>query len=251
MDVAGYVLLSQEQALRRRLDVVANNMANSSTIGFRREDPLFRTYIEKGTAGEGPREAASTSYVLDYGTVHDMSPGAFQSTSNPMDVMIDGPGYLAVTGPNGATHYTRAGSIQILQTGELGMPTGEKLLGEGGQPILVPGEEAHLLSIGQDGTVSTPTAILGRISVTRFANEGALTPIGAGLFTAGEAAGAEELPAETTKFQIGGLEGSNVQAINETTRMIEVLRSYQSSQRMNESLTDMRQRAIERLSRIN
>jgi flagellar basal-body rod protein FlgF len=251
MDIAGYVLLSQEQALRRRLDVVANNMANSSTVGFRREDPIFQTYVEKGATDTGPREAARTAYVLDYGTVHDLSPGTFQPTANRMDVMIDGSGYLAVEGIGGSTNYTRAGSIRILPTGELGTAAGDRLLGEGGQPILVPQEDMATVSIGKDGTVSTRIGPLGRISVTRFQNEGALTPLGSGLFAAGEGAGAEELGAEATHLLIGGVEGSNVQPIAETTRMIEILRSYQTSQRMTDSLTEMRQRAIDRLGRVN
>lgn len=251
MDIASFVLLSQEQALRRRLDVVANNMANSSTVGFRREDPLFHTFVEKGAQSTGPREAASTAYVLDYGTVHDLSPGAFQATSNPLDVMIDGPGYLAVEGAGGVTNYTRAGALKLLPGGELGTASGEKLLGEGGQAIQIPPDQLSSLAIAQDGTVTTAQGPIGRISITRFANEAALSPIGAGLFSAGDAAGAQEVPAAETKLRVGGLESSNVQPIAETTRMIEVLRSYQSSQRMNESLTEMRQRAIERLGRVN
>lgn len=251
MDIASFVLLSQEQALRRRLDVVANNMANSSTVGFRREDPLFHAFVEKGAEAAGPREASNTAFVLDYGTVHDLSPGAFQATANPLDVMIDGPGYLAVEGAGGATHYTRAGALRLLPSGELGTASGEKLLGEGGTPIQIPPDQIGSLAIAQDGTVSTAQGPLGRVSITRFANEGALSPIGSGLFAAGDAAAPEEVPAEATKLRTGGLEGSNVQPIAETTRMIEVLRSYQSSQRMNESMTEMRQRAIERLGRVN
>ena len=91
MDVSSYVLLSHEQALRRRLDIAANNMANANTIGFKREQALFHEYVEQ-TTGAPLAEAKNTSFVLDYGAIHDTSQGAFQATGNPLDVMIDGPG---------------------------------------------------------------------------------------------------------------------------------------------------------------
>ena len=79
MDVSSYVLLSHEQALRRRLDVAANNMANTSTVGFKREQPLFHEYVE--SSDDAPvKDARNTSFVLDYGAVHDTAPGAFQTT---------------------------------------------------------------------------------------------------------------------------------------------------------------------------
>src|SRR6478752_1000961 len=88
MDISSYVLLSQETALRRRLDVAANNMANMSTVGFKREAPVFHEYVETGDAADDP--AKKTSFVLDYGTIHDTRAGAFQATGNALDVMIDG-----------------------------------------------------------------------------------------------------------------------------------------------------------------
>ncbi|HYZ47734.1 MAG TPA: flagellar hook-basal body complex protein, partial [Sphingomonas sp.] len=98
MDISSYVLLSHEQALRRRMDVVANNMANTSTVGFRREQPVFREYVEQSP--ETPVETGrNVSFVLDYGAVHDTRAGAFQATGNPLDVMIDGPGYLTIEAP--------------------------------------------------------------------------------------------------------------------------------------------------------
>ena len=77
MDISSYVLLSHEQALRRRMDVVANNLANTSTVGFKREQPVFHEFVKKGS--EGVVDAArDVSFVLDYGAVHDTSAGAFQ-----------------------------------------------------------------------------------------------------------------------------------------------------------------------------
>lgn len=245
MDIASYVLLSQEQALRRKLDVAANNMANMNTAGFKRERPVFHEYVETGEDAVIPA-AKPTSFVLDYGAVHDTASGAFQATANPLDVMIDGPGYLAVEAPGGGTAYTRAGFLKVSDAGELVTAGGQRLLGEGGRPILVPPEEAALLSIGSDGTIAGANGPLGRITVTVFGDETGLDHRGDGLMTG---TGGRELTAAETRLRSGGIEGSNVNAIQETTDMVEILRAYQTSQRMADSMSDMRKRAIERLGR--
>lgn len=246
MDVSSYVLLSHEQALRRRLDVVANNLANTSTVGFKREQPLFHEYVEEGA--EGAVDAArEVSFVLDYGAVHDTRAGAFQVTGNPLDVMIDGPGYLAVEAPGGGTAYTRAGALQVLESGELAASNGQRVLDENGQPIAIPDDQTAQLRIADDGTISGTLGPLGRLSVTVFDNEAAVSPRGDGMMT-GE--GGRVLGAGETRLRGGGVEGSNVQPLVETNNMVEILRSYQTSQRMSDALNDMRKRAIERLSRV-
>lgn len=246
MDIPAYVLLSQEQALRRRLDIVANNLANMNTAGFGREAPVFREYVEDTPSSVKPVQ--QTSFVLDYGTIHDTTQGAFQSTGNPLDLMIDGPGYFAVEAPGGGTAYTRAGYIRVLPSGELATAGGQRILGEGGQPVTVPLEQAGRIDIRADGTVSGPDGPLGRIAVTVFDNESGVTPRGDGMFAA---TGGRELPAEQTRLRGGGVESSNVNPIEETTNMVEILRAYQESQRMAEAMNDLRRRAIERLGRVN
>jgi flagellar basal-body rod protein FlgF len=246
MDISSYVLLSHEQALRRRLDVAANNMANMSTAGFKREQPVFREYVERGE--EAAVDAArNTSFVLDYGAVHDTAQGGFQPTGNPLDLMIDGPGYLSVEAPGGGTAFVRAGYVKVLESGDLATAGGQRILGEGGRPINVPPEQARELSLGKDGTVAGPDGPLGRIAVTIFDDERVVSPRGDGLL-AGQ--GGRELPAAETKLRTGGVEASNVQPIIETTAMVEILRAYQTSMQMTNSLNEMRKGAIERLGRM-
>lgn len=245
MDISSYVLLSQEQALRRRLDVAANNLANMNTVGFKREKPVFREYVEQGETTVTP-DAKKTSYVLDYGAVHDATAGAFQLTENPLDVFIDGPGYLSVEAPGGGTAYTRAGYLKVLESGELATAGGQKLLGEGGKPISVPPESAGRLTISGDGTVIGPDGPLGRLTVTVF-NEANLDPRGDGMMNGKEG---RELSAAETRLKSGGVEGSNVNAIVETTDMVEILRAYQTSMNLNESMSDLRKKAIDRLGRV-
>ncbi len=245
MDISSYVLLSQEQALRRRLDVVANNLANMNTVGFKRERPVFHEYVEQTDSTVKP--AQHTSFVLDYGAVHDAAQGSFQATGNPLDVMIDGPGYLSVEAPDGTTAYTRAGYVKVLESGELATAGGQKILGEGGKPIRVPPEEAGKLAVGSDGTVSGANGPLGRIAVTVF-DEANVDPRGDGLMTG---TGGRELPAAETRLVSGGVEGSNVNAIAEVTDMTEILRAYQTSQHLSDSMSDLRKQAIDKLGRIS
>ena len=249
MDVSNYVLLSHEQALRRRLDITANNMANTSTAGFKREQPLFHDYVEEAEASDATGRvdgAARTAFVLDYGAVHDSSAGAFTATSNPLDVMIEGPGYMAVETPDGVA-YTRAGYIRVSAGGDLVTANGQRLLGDGGKPINVPPDQANGLTVSSDGSVAGRQGVLGRLTVTAF-DEATVVPRGDGLFSGDNG---RLLTAAETRLKTGGIEASNVQPIAETTAMVELLRAYQSSQRMSESLNEMRSRAIDRLARTN
>ena len=247
MDVSSYVLLSQEQALRRRLDVAANNMANANTVGFKREQALFHEYVEQ-TTGQPLEAAKNTSFVLDYGAIHDTTQGNFQATGNPLDVMIDGPGYLSVEMPDGSTAYTRAGFLKILQNGDLATAGGQRILGEGGRPINIPQDQMAGLAVAPDGTISGPAGPLGRLTVTQFGDEASVVQRGDG-FINGQ--NPTVLGAGATTLKSGGVEGSNVQPIVETTRMVEIMRSYENSVKMADSLAQMRQSAIQRLGKMN
>lgn len=247
MDVSSLVLLSHEQALRRQLDVTANNMANTSTAGYKREQALFHEYVE--TAQQAPvQDARKTSFVLDYGAVHDTVQGAFQSTGNPLDVMIDGPGYLNVQLADGSTGYTRAGFVKVLQSGELATAGGQPLLDENGQPITVPVDQLGRITITADGSVMAGADPVGRLAVTNFADENMLETRGDGMLTG---TGGRVMTAAQTRLRTGGVEASNVEPITETTHMVEILRSYQTSQRLTADLSDMRKRAIDRLSKLD
>ncbi|GHH23303.1 flagellar basal-body rod protein FlgF [Sphingomonas glacialis] len=246
MDISSYVLLSHEQALQRRLDVTANNMANTSTVGFKREQPVVHEYVEQSGDTAVP-SASATSYVLDYGAIHDTGMGAFQATGNPLDVMINGPGYLAVEAPGGGTAYTRAGFVKVLPSGDLATTGGQRLLDATGKPINVPPDQLSNLNIASDGSISGPQGVLGRLAITVFPDEAGVTPRGDGLMAA---SGGTILAAADTKLTSGGVEGSNVQPIVETTAMVEILRSYQSSQRLSQAMDDLRKNAIDRLGRF-
>lgn len=248
MDVHSIVLLSHEVALRRRLDATANNIANMNTTGFRRETPVFHNYVER--MREVPTQAPGArvvNYVLDYGTMHDMSPGAFKPTGSPLDVAIGGQGYFGVQLENGAVAYTRNGHFEVNGQGVLVTGEGRPVLSAEGQPIAIPLEQRARISIAADGTIAGPDGPIGRIGVFRFANDAMLSQRGDGLFDTNGAA-AEPVPAPELKT--GGLEESNVNGVAEAAEMVEILRSYQSSQRMTENINELRRSAIQRLGRM-
>lgn len=244
MDIGSVVLLSNELALRRQVEVIANNLANAQTSGFKRETTVFRSEVER--MNEAPSEDLKQVYqVLDYGTVHDTSDGVFQPTGNPMDLAIVGQGYFGVQLADGSTAYTRAGALRVSADGFLETAAG-KVLGEGGSTIQVPPEDAARLSIARDGTVAGRTGPLGRV-VVFSTDEATADPRGDALFSAGNP---RELQASETRLRIGGTEGSNVQPVIESAKLIEAMRAYQSSQQMTNALGDLRRSAIERLGRI-
>lgn len=246
MDVQSYVSLSHQMALRRRLDVAANNIANMNTAGFKRENIVFHTQVEQMRRAASP-DARRVAYVLDYGMALDTTQGEFKPTGNPLDVAVAGPGYLAVRTADGSTAYTRNGNFQRLASGQLGLVTGELVLDAEGQPIEI-GADENDIHITEDGLLSTSAGEKGRLQVAVFADETKLVQRGDSLLD-----GTPEriLPPEEVQLKPGMVEGSNVRPIIETTEMIDILRSYQTTQKLVERTSEMRRRAIERLGKVN
>ena len=228
------------------MDITANNMANTNTVGFKREQALFHEYVEdvKDALIE---DARKTSFVLDFGAIHDTRQGAFQATGNPLDVMIEGPGYLNVETADGGIAYTRAGFVKILENGDLAGSGGQRLLDENGQAINVPAEQMRNVTIAADGSVMAGEELIGRLAVTSFADENMLEVRGDGMLNG---TGGQMMTAEQTRLRSGGVEASNVEPIIETTNMVDILRAYQTSRKMTEDMADLRKRAIDRLARV-
>lgn len=247
MDMVSFVLLSHEQALRRQLDITANNMANANTVGYKRETALFHEYVEE--AVDAPVEdARRTSFVLDYGAIHDIRQGAFQVTGNPLDVMIEGQGYLNVEGPEGTVLYTRAGFIKMLENGDLTTSAGHRFLDSDGRPINIPEEQRRGLTVTKNGAIMANDAVTARLAVTQFADENQLEVRGDNLLAG---TGGRLLAPTEVRLQSGGVEGSNVETIVETTNMVQIMRSYQTSQQLVETMADLRKQTINRIGRVD
>lgn len=239
MENVVYIALSRQTAMRRQLDVIANNLANMNTPAFRGERVLFEEYLMSA----GPAQRAS--YVRDFATLRDLREGPHERTGNALDIALAGRGYLTVETPQGV-RYTRNGHLRLDAEGRLVTPEGYALLDDRGSPIQL-NELDGTPHIASDGTVSTPnTGPLGRLNVVTFANEQALRQTGAGLYATDEA----PEPAAEAQIEQGMVEGANIQPIVEMTTMIELLRDYQTMQKLIDNENERQRAAIGRLARV-
>lgn len=238
MENSLYVGLSGQVALETNMNIIANNVANLNTPGFRGQNMIFQEYVEKP---RGMRE--DVSFVNDYGQYQVTDPGPIKITGNPLDVALVGPGFLGIVTPEGV-QYTRAGNFGQLADGTLVNARGMPVAGQGGGTITIP-QDAKNVYIDQNGVVSTDDGQIGQLMVAEFANYQKLDPAGNGLYVTDEA----PLPGGNTTVIQGKLEGANVQAVVEMTRMIDVLREYQAVQRMMQTEHERMRTAIQRLTR--
>ena len=245
MDVIAYVGLSHQMALRRQMDVIAGNIANASTSGYQREMVQFETFTEE-MEGTELKSAAPVAFVLDHGIARDTTPGELNSTGNPLDVGIVGQGYFPVQGKDGSTLYTRAGHFMQDNEGYLATPSGERVLGQGGQTMRLQPEDRDV-SIAGDGTVRSNVREIGRLAVVRFPEALTLDRAGNNLMRADENARPE--PVREVKVRSGMLEQSNVRPIVEITQMISVQRAYEQTARMIDRMEEMRKKGTSQLAR--
>ncbi len=236
MENAGYIALSRQMVLRREMDVIANNMANINTPAYKGQSMLFVEYLETSDSGE------KMSFVQDVALVRNLTEGQMTTTDNPLDLAISGEAYFEIDTPTGS-RYSRNGTFQLNADGELVTSSGERVLGEGGNPITLPLNSSDV-TITRDGTISTDQGPAGRLRLVRFENEQALVKLADGLY---DADGQNPLPAEGTEVLQGAIEGSNVQGIIELTRMIETVRSYSATGRMVNDEHERQRRAIQTL----
>ena len=246
MENAELIGLTRQTALKRELAVVANNIANLNTSGFKNENLLFEEYtMPVARMSEFKRPDRPLSYVQDFASFRDMSEGALRVTDNPLDVAINGKGWFVVDTAEGE-RFTRSGNFQINANGELVTMDGYTVQGEGGPIVFAPDDTD--ISIARDGTISTPEGQLGRIRVVGFDNESALRPVGNSQFIADDPA-LVPTDLETPNVKQGVLEGSNVDGVTEMTRMIEVTRAYQSVAQMMKDQHDLMTSAIQTLGK--
>lgn len=239
-----YVGLSRQMALRREMDITANNLANMNTTAFKREQIAFREYVMEAE-GLSATEFADTSFVQDYGVSRVMLEGALIPTGNQFDVSISGEGFLAVSGKDGETLYTRNGRLVLDDAGTLVTQTGEPILDVSGKEIQLGPDDINV-TIAKDGTMSSAAGALGRLQVVTFANEQTLSKIGNGLFRTLQ----EPLPAPDARLHQGNLEASNVTPIMEITRMIQIVNTYKSTGKLLEQVQELERKTVERLGRL-
>lgn len=244
MENSLYIGLSRQMALQKQMDVVSNNIANISTPGYRGHNMVFLEYLSRQRNAEKAGND-SISMVHDYGHYMNTDNGPLRNTGNPLDVALEGPGFFGVQTPEGVM-YTRAGNFQINGAGELVTGSGLQVADAGGGAIVIPAESTEI-KISRNGTVSTEQGEVAQMMVVEFENSQTLEATGNGLYKTEEAGN----PSENTFVMQGMIEGSNVNAVLEMTRMIDVSRAYQSTQRMIQNEHDRQRGMIQTLTRGN
>jgi flagellar basal-body rod protein FlgF len=245
--------LSRQVTLRRELDVVANNIANINTAGFKANGAVFEEFIGK-TARQGnlSRRDAQVSFVRDRSTWTDMSQGSMERTGNPLDVAVKGKGFMTVQTPDGE-RFTRNGAFQINNAGQLVTSEGYQVMGENGPIAMQPNDRD--IRISADGTISVREgdnvnveAQRGRLRMTSFDNPGLLRKEGSSIFSAPN--GVNAVPDTVSEFVQGTIEKSNVNSVMEMTRMIEVTRTYTQVASMLQQQSDLHRTAVEKLADV-
>ncbi|MEO1554729.1 MAG: flagellar hook-basal body complex protein [Pseudomonadota bacterium] len=212
-----YATISRQDGLLKELQVVANNLANSNTTGYKTDRAVFAEYIVN-TGHQTP----SLSMGALSGHTFDLAQGTVDFTGGQFDIAIQGEGFFALQTPEGE-RLTRAGAFQLSATGELITPDGANVLDSGNTPIQIPPDAARI-SIAGDGSISADGELLGQLGV--FRANGQLQRDTDTRFTA---EGGTEAIENATVLQ-GALEQSNVSPVLEMARMIEVQRAYEAGQ---------------------
>lgn len=243
--------LSRQMTLERQMDVIANNVANANTNGFKADHSLFEEYLnsnahEDNFVGSDRR----VSYVQDRGTYRDVGQGPMEATNNPLDMAISGNGFFAVQA-NGAERYTRDGKFALSSTGQLMTSDGNLVLGNAGPIVFQPTD--HDINVAPDGTVTVlegtakTDSIRGKIRMVTFDDPAKLIKLGSNLYGAGSAN--QQTDAKST-VQQGYIEKSNVNSVGEMSRMVEVMRSYTAIANLLQQQSDVHKSAIEKLADV-
>lgn len=239
MENSIYIGLSRQAVLQSNMAIVSNNIANMNTSGYRAQNMLFEEYISDPRYGDD-----ELSLVYDYGQYQNTDQGSMTQTGNDLNVALEGPGFMAVQMLGGETGYTRDGDFQRTADGTLVNASGLPILGNGG-PLIIPADATEV-SIDENGVVSTQNGQVGQLQVVEFENVQDLEPVGGNLYRTDGAS----RPATETRVSQGFLEGANVNPIVETTRMIEILREFQSLRRVLDGEHERLRDAIDKLTRV-
>jgi len=248
-------------AQQTRMRVIANNLANVNTTGFKRDRAEFESLAYQMMTAAGATSSGDNRYAIGLnlgtgvqtvGTARVTTQGSLNTTDNPLDLAIEGDGYFQVVRADGSTGYTRAGNFHLSAEGKIVTSDGQPL-----QPEIQIPEGAQAITIGSDGTVSatvagqTEATEVGRIELARFVNAAGLQALGGNLYAETAASGSAQVGQAGLEgrgsIRQGALEGSNVNVVQELVDMIETQRAYEVNAKMISSTDEMLRNANQQL----
>jgi flagellar basal-body rod protein FlgF len=257
-----YIAASGAFKQERKMDVIANNLANQGNSGFKRDGLSFREMIPPFTstasltAGLISQQAVSSSafpvsYVAVDNIYTDASNGTLRPTGNTLDVGLAGEGFFVVDSPNGQ-RYTRNGNFKLAGDGSLTTQEGYNVLGEDGKPLKIPAN-AGQISINASGGIAVGSGLqntpVGNFKLVSFDDLTKLQKQGDGLFKTTDPAMKGKAPQKLT-VQQGVLEASNVNSIEEMTEMITTLRAFEAYQKIIQSIDQADDQAVNSIGRV-
>jgi flagellar basal-body rod protein FlgF len=244
--------LSRQMVLERQMDVVANNVANINTNGFKADRSLFEEFLRSPAHEDNfTRSDRRVSFVQDRASFHDFAAGNTEQTKNPLDVSIDGNALFVVQTPVGE-RYTRDGGFQINNLGQLVTAGGNPVMGTSGPIVFQPTDKQ--INIAADGNVTVlegtgrTDSVRGKLRLVSFADAQKLVKDGNNLYSAGQDIAAQ--PDITSRVRQGFIEKSNVNSVTEMSRMIEITRTYTQISALLQQQSDLHKSAIEKLADV-
>ncbi len=229
-----YAATSGSEVQRLRMDILTHNLANMNTVGYKSDEAVFRIKDEdlEAIAAGDDQGILPTVPVIPLTTRTDFTQGLIQPTGNPLDLAIEGDGFFSIQTEDGV-RYTRNGTFTLSDGGLLTTPDGHAVMGEGGE-ITIDGSEVEF---DGNGNVVVDGQITDKLRIVEISDPTALVKEGYNLFALDEERGTEE-PVDYANVHQGFLEGSNVNSVKIMTDLIEVMRGYESYQKIIRTLDE-------------
>ncbi len=244
-------------AYEKRLQIISNNLANSNTVGYKQDHGQFQILDVSGLPQESTQNgdllntSQAEQFWNQFKVYTDHSSGSLKNTDNDFDLALVGNGFFCVQTPDGI-HYTRKGDFTLNAEGVLVTRNGWPVLGESGEVSVESRENPNLhkkFSVDEEGNISVDGDPVDRLRLVDFPQPYNLTKVGEALFKAKDF-GPGEIQAEDVRVSQGFIELSNVDAVNMMTKMIEVLRGYETYQKIIRSVDEVNSRAINEIGKM-
>jgi flagellar basal-body rod protein FlgF len=241
MDPLTAIAASGMRSRMESLDLVANNVANASTGGYKADREFYSLYV----APEAQDDGAATMPVIERPWT-DHSQGALATTGNPLDLALSGKGFFAVQGPSGPL-YTRNGNFHLTRDGKLATADGYAVNGTNGAPL--PLESSRPIEISGDGTVRQDGNVIGQLQVVDFTSTAGLAKQGSNYFHLSDPSLRPAAPSGTVVEQ-GQLEASNSGTAESAVRLVGIMRQFEMLQKAAALGEDMNKQAIEQVAHV-
>ena len=257
-----YIAASAGTKQGRKMEVIANNLANVNSTGYKKDRLAFKALMTPFPSSKGSEPTKSlllqpdksnsnVSYVAVSEQYTDHEPGTMKQTNSELDMALDGPGYFSVSTEEGI-RYTRNGNFRLNSEKQIVNQKGQPVLSEQGEPIVITAEGTEI-SIDSYGNIfvgsGERSANIGKIKFVDFENKETLEKIGDNLFFQSDTE-ADEKPVNDTKLRQGFLEGSNITATDEMTNMISTVRLFETYQKIIQSIDNMNEQSVNSIGRI-